>query len=154
MTDIKISLTIELPGSTMVSRTDALKTVKVKKRNKNGKPILDKNGNPIIVEQIVEDYSKNDYHELRITDDKGKLSDIVGYFTRKCKPAYQAINLSREAYEYFISKEKPFNFRTDENKHPERVWKQMTEIQRLEWHLNTYAEAMGGILIDYKVFDD
>lgn len=154
MIDIKVSLTIELPGSTMVSRTDALKRVTVKKRNKNGKPILNKKGEPIMVEQLVEDYSKNDYHELRITDAQGKLTDVIGFFTRKCKPAYQAINLSREAYENFISKERPFNFRTNENKHPERVWKQMSETQRLEWHLNNYAEAMGGVLIDYKVFDD
>lgn len=153
MTDIKISLTIELPGSTMVSRTDALKTVKIKKRNRNGKPILDKNGEPIYVEQQVEDYDKNDYHEFRTTDKDGKVN-IISFFTRRCKPAYQVINISSEAYDHFISKDKPFNFKSPDNRHPERVWRQMTPVQRLEWNLQQYAEAMGGTLFDYKIFDD
>lgn len=119
MTDTKISLSIELQGGTMYSKEASFK---------NAKPIPDKHNKEF----------------LKIEDGKGHFETIT-INTRKCIPAKQVVNLSQEAYDYFISDEKPIEYRGD--------WKKMSEAARLHWHMEETAKALGGKMIDFKVLD-
>lgn len=118
-TNIKISLSIELPGSTMFSKEASFK---------NATPLPDKHNKEF----------------MKIKNGNGNLETIT-INTRKCIPAKQVINISEEAYNYFISDEKPPEYRSD--------WKKMSSAARLYYHLDSIAKAMGGKMIDYKVLD-
>lgn len=119
MTDIKISLSIELQGSVMYSKESSLK---------NGKPLPEMHNKEF----------------MKIQDGKGHFESIT-VNTRKCIPAKQIINLSQEAYDYFISDDKPIEYRGD--------WKKMSERARLHWHMEEIAKALGGKVIDYSILD-
>lgn len=118
-TNIKISLSIALPGSVLFSKESSFK---------NDKP----------------DPEKHHKEFMKIEDGKGHFETIT-VNTRKCIPAKQIINISEEAYNYFISDEKPPEYRSD--------WKKMSSAARLYYHLDSIAKAMGGKMIDYKVLD-
>lgn len=125
MIDIKLSLTIELQGSSMFSSQSC---------EENGKPLLEK-------------------HDLNTVSfkDKNDKRCVINFLTRKCIPARKSINICREAYEYFVSAEEPANFKGfRQGQH----WKNMSKTERLEWHLNNIAENFEGKVIDYHVFED
>lgn len=119
MENIKVSLTIALPGSIMYSKQSCLK---------NGKPDPDK-------------YNRE---YLKVEDGKGHF-EILTVNTRKCIPATQVININEDAYNYFISDEKPHDYRND--------WKSMSKDARLYWHLTEIAKLAGGEMLDFKVLD-
>lgn len=141
--EIKINLTIELPGSQMLSKEECLKTTQkeITKKSKSGK-IYKKT-----IEVQVEDWDKCDNNTLRVTDSQSKKSEVITFHTRKNKPAAQTIKICKEAYDYMTSRECPEWSKIG-------VWNQMKPIQRLELHLKRIAESLGGVVASYEVFED
>ena len=127
MNNVKISLTITLPGSVMVSEVDSLKR------------ISDKKGNT----KEVFDFSKNNKQTMQLYH-KGKKEQIE-IFIRKSKPAKQVINLPQEAYDQFTGDYIPRKYNGK--------WKSLTPMQKIRWHCQQIAEELGGRLEDFKVFD-
>ena len=144
MNEIKLNLSIELPGSTMLSKEECLKTTRkvIEKKTKAGK-IYKKT-----IEVKVEDWDKMEKHSMRVANIKGTNPEIITFHTRKCKPATQSLNMSKEAYEYMIN----------EGSYPSwskpGKWAAMSEKERLEAHLQRTVEYLGGISYTYQVFED
>lgn len=140
MSEIKLSLSIELRGSTMLSKEECLKTIQ--------KTITTKNGRKRTVTKVVEDWDKMEKHSMRVTDNNGTNPEIITFHTRKCKSATQSLNMSKEAYEYMI----------DKNSCPSwskpGKWAAMSEKERLEAHLQRTVEHLGGVSYTYQVFED
>lgn len=140
MSEIKLSLSIELRGSTMLSKEECLKTTQ--------KAITTKNGRKRTVTKVVEDWDKMEKHSMRVTDNNGTNPEIITFHTRKCKSATQSLNMGKEAYKYMISKgscppwSKPGK------------WAAMSEKERLEAHLQRTVEHLGGVSYTYQVFGD
>lgn len=144
MSEIKLSLSIELRGSTMLSKEECLKTTHkvIEKKTKAGK-IYKKT-----IEVKVEDWDKMEKHSMRVTDNNGTNPEIITFHTRKCKSATQSLNMSKEAYEYMISKDScPPCFKP-------REWSTMNKKERLEVHLKRIVEHLGGVSYTYQVFED
>lgn len=144
MSEIKLSLSIELRGSTMFSKEECLKTTHkvIEKKTKAGK-IYKKT-----IEVKVEDWDKMEKHSMRVTNNNGTNPEIITFHTRKCRPATQTINMSKEAYEYMISKGScPSWFKPSK-------WAAMSEKERLEAHLQRTVEHLGGTSYTYQVFKD
>ena len=144
MNEIKLNLSIELPGSTMLSKEECLRTTckVIEKKTKAGK-IYKKT-----IEVKVENWDKMEKHSMRVANINGTNPEIITFHTRKCKPATQSLNMSKEAYEYMIDKgscplwSKPGK------------WTAMSEKERLEAHLQRTVEYLGGISYTYQVFED
>lgn len=140
MSEIKLSLSIELQGSTMSSKEECLKTTQ--------KVITTKNGRKRTVTKVVEDWDKMNKHTIRVTDTNGTNPEIITFHTRKCKPATQSLNISKEAYEYMIGKDSCPSWSKPGK------WAAMSEKERLEAHLQRTVEHLGGISYTYQVFED
>lgn len=141
--EVKVLLTIGLPGAMMWSKEECLKTTQkeITKRSKSGK-IYKKT-----IKVQVEDWDKCDNNTLRVTDSQSKKSEVITFHTRKNKLAAQTIKICKEAYDYMTSRECPEWSKVG-------VWNQMKSIQRLELHLNRMAESLGGVVASYEVFKD
>ena len=126
MNDIKVSLTIALPGRVMLSKAECLKTMK-----KDSETV------------VVEDYDKTDKEYLQV----GKRTYTL--HIRKTKPATQKLNLGKYAYDYMIGNESPYWFKPYNG----QKWSNLSKKQRLVAHLEGIAESLGGTLISYTVFD-
>lgn len=140
MSEIKLSLSIELRGSTMFSKEECLKTTQ--------ETITAKNGRKRTVTKVVEDWDKMEKHTMRVTDKDGTNPEIITFHTRKCKPATQSLNMSKEAYEYMIDKDSCPSWSKPGK------WAAMSEKERLEAHLQRTVEHLGGISYTYQVFED
>lgn len=140
MSEIKLSLSIELRGSTMFSKEECLKTTQ--------ETITTKNGRKRTVTKVVEDWDKMEKHTMRVTDTNGTNPEIITFHTRKCKPATQSLNISKEAYEYMIGKDSCPSWSKPSK------WTAMSEKERLEAHLQRTVEHLGGISYTYQVFED
>lgn len=141
MSEIKVSLTVALRGSTMFSKEECLKTTQkvIERKTKTGKAYKK------TIEVQVEDWDKMDKHIMRVINDQN--IEKRPFYTRKTKPATQSVNICKEAYDYMVSKECPVWSRNAE-------WAKMKSKQRLESHLQRIAEHLGGTVISYKVFED
>ena len=144
MNEIKLSLNVELQGSTMFSKEECLKTTHkvIGKKTKAGK-IYKKT-----IEVKVEDWDKMEKHSIRVANIKGTNPEIITFHTRKCKPATQSLNISKEAYEYMIDKDSCPSWSKPGK------WAAMSEKERLEAHLQRTVEYLGGISYTYQVFED
>lgn len=140
MSEIKLSLSVELQGRTMFSKEECLKTTQ--------EAITTKNGRKRTVTKVVEDWDKMEKHTMRVTGTNDTNPKIITFHTRKCKPATQSLNMSKEAYEYMI----------DKNSCPSwskpGKWAAMSEKERLEAHLQRTVEHLGGVSYTYQVFED
>lgn len=145
MIDIKVSLTILVPGANMISKEESLKSIQKCVTNK-GKQVY-KQGKPLMKEVLVEDLDKHDLNTILISNDKGKIVDRVTFYTRKSVPARRSMNLSREAYDYMVSDMYPEWYKL-------RNWKNLTKEQRLAIHLERIAKNFGGEVEDFIVYDD
>ena len=150
MNDIKISLTILVPGAKMLSEQECSKKLKkqllITKGKNAGKPAKDKNGNPIYIKELVPDTTKCDRHHLKVKDKEG--SETITFFTRKSEMVKQVINMPTETYKYFVSNEVPAGF------FPIKNWRALSKKQKLEWHTNNIAEGLQGVVESYVVFED
>lgn len=140
MSEIKLSLSIELRGRITLSKEECLKTTQ--------KTITTKNGRKRTVTKVVEDWDKMERHTMRVADTDGTNPEIITFHTRKCKPATQSLNLSKEAYEYMIDKGSCPSWSKPGK------WAAMSEKERLEAHLQRTVEHLGGVSYTYQVFED
>ena len=144
--DIKVNLTITLKGSVIMSKEECLKTIQkeiTKKNPKNGKIMYKK-----IIDIQVEDWDKMDKHTIRVTNTNGTNPEIITFHTRKCIPATQSLNISKEAYEYMIDKDSCPSWIN-----PSR-WSRMSKKEKLEAHLQKITEYLEGVSYVYQIFED
>lgn len=141
MDDVKLSLTITLPGRVMFSKQECLKPLK--------KTIVDKRNHKKKIDILVEDFAKTEEHSLVVTTkvDGKNVKETINFRTRKCKHVTQVINMTSDAYNYMISAEYP----AWEKK---RDWNKFSKKERLESHLHRIALHLGGLVKHYKVFED
>lgn len=143
--EIKVNLSIILPGSIMFSKEECLKTLQktVVKKSKTGK-IYKK-----IITVKEPDYDKLEKHTFRTTEYvEGKnILKAMTFYTPKTKSATQSLNISYESYQYMISNECPYWSKP-------RVWNSLPKKERLEAHLQRICEHFHGISFTYKVMDD
>ena len=143
MSNIKIRLSVTLPGSVLYSQEETCKLQDVAVKTEGGYPMV-RDGKVVTEPTLVPDKSKFDHFEVKVMD-KGK-QETIKVSTRKCKPASQVISLTEEAYNEFISPSPtPYKFKG--------VWKSLTNNQRIQWHCEQIAEAMGGKLDSFVVLD-
>lgn len=144
MNEIKLSLNIELQGSTMFSKEECLKTTHkvIEKKTKAGK-IYKKT-----IKVKVEDWDKMEGYSMRVTNRDGTNPEIITFHTRKCKPATQSLNMNKEAYEYMIDKDSCPSWSKPSK------WAAMSKKERLEAHLQRTVEYLGGTSYTYQVFED
>ena len=143
-TSVKVNLSIVLKGSTMLSRQECLKTTHkvIEKKTKAGK-IYKKT-----IEVEGEDWDKMEKHTMRVAETNGANPEIITFYTRKCKPTKQSLNISKEAYEYMIDKDSYPSWSKPSK------WATMSKKERLEAHLQRTVEHLGGISYTYQVFED
>ncbi len=146
MSEIKVRLTIELPGSKLVSEQECSKQLKVPVKDKNGNFIKNKAGKVIMKLQEVYDPQKTTPNFIPMEDPKTKKSYVIRFFTRKSRSIQQVLNISDTSYEYFISQEAPSNFKGN--------WKTLSKKARLEWHLDEIAKTIGGKVSCYSIIGD
>lgn len=143
MSTSKIRLSVALPGSVLYSQEETCKLQDVVVKTESGKPKV-KDGKVVTEPTLVPDRSKFKDFELKVVD-KGK-AETLKISTRKCRPATQVISLSDEAYDYFVDgSTTPYKFKG--------VWRSLTKNQRVQWHCQQIAEAMGGTLDSFVILD-
>lgn len=143
MSTTKIRLSIVLPGGTLLSQEEACKPQNVAVKTESGHPKV-KDGKVVTETVLVPDKSKYDHFEIKVMD-KGR-PETLKVSTRKCKPATQVISLSEEAYDEFTNPNTiPYKYKG--------VWRSLTKNQRVQWHCQQIAEAMGGRLESFVVLD-
>ena len=122
--EIKVSLSVTLQGSVMLSHEQA----KALEKEKEG--------------------TGYDSFSMRIEDKVSgkKKVETIHVKTRKSRPAVQSLNLSMDAYNYMVSGEAPYFVKA-------RDWKRLTKKQRLEAHLNRICQELGGVSYTYAVLD-
>lgn len=150
-----MSLTVVLPGSIMVSKQECLKQLKEEVKDKKGNVIRDKEGNIKYRYKTIPDPEKHEVHHSKFLD--GKKKEIVHFYTRKCIPVKQVINISSVAYNYFISTEVPEAFEVPANfpvSLKSKLWKLLSKEQRLRWHCGRIADTLGGRVESFIVFPD
>lgn len=126
MTDIKVRLSLVIPGATMLSSQDCEKMSKNEAYNTNLIPI-----------EIEEGKGKK----------RRKRKENLVVLTRKTINCKQNIAISKYAYEYMTSTNIP-------SPEVRKCWKNMSKKQRLEYHLNDIANAFNAISFDYVILDD
>ena len=124
--EIKVSLSVTLQGSVMLSQEQA----KALEKEKAGTGYDTFN-------MRVEEVKKNGKKDIKILNVK----------TRKCKPAGQSLNLSMDAYDCMTGKEAPYFVKAKD-------WERLTKKQRLEAHLKRIVEGLGGVSYTYTVHDN
>lgn len=168
-------------GATIMSEQECSKQLRkpiINKRGKYaGKQARDKKGNLLWRYETVPDLTKYNRHDVKVSSstEKGK-TEILTYYTRKNREVRQSINISQEAYDYFISNERPYGYTAPKNFKPYmptrsrldrktkkwvdgvpidvQAWRAASAQQRLEWHLNSIAQALKGRVDSYQVFND
>lgn len=124
--EIKVSLSVTLQGSVMLSQEQA---------------------KALEEEKVGTGY---DAFSMRVEGKNGdgkKDAKTITVKTRKCKPAGQSLNLSMDAYEYMTGKEAPYFVKP-------RDWERLTKKQRLEAHLKRIVEGLGGVSFTYAILDN
>lgn len=121
----KISLTIELEGSTLVRKSE-----------------------PEIIKCIL---TKRDFEPNKKWKGKDGLKIVRNarfkHYPLITKPASHHINICTEAYRYMTSNECPYWAKP-------KIWAMMSETQRLEAHLQRICEHVGGKSFTYEVLED
>lgn len=144
MNDVKINLTVIVPGAIIMSEQECSKQLKkvIEKKTKTGK-VYKKT-----IEVQVEDWDKMDKHTMRVTGPNGSKPETITFYTRKTRPASQSLNISKEAYENMTGKN------TCPSWSKPGKWATMSKKERLESHLQRIAEHLGGVSYTYQVFED
>lgn len=121
----KISLTIELEGSTLVRKSE-----------------------PEIIKCIL---TKRDFEPNKKWKGKDGLKVVRNvrfkHYPLIAKTASHHINICAEAYRYMTSNECPYWAKP-------KIWAMMSETQRLEAHLQRICEHVGGKSFTYEVLGD
>lgn len=128
MDNVKLSVTIELPGSTMMTSQEC-----------------DKNPNNYEDNKLI--------LSVKCFDKKTKKTfykkEPLVFKTRKCISAKQVINMNDDAYNYMTSTACPEWYQFGISK-----WKKLSATERLELHLSRTCESFGGTSYTYLVLGD
>lgn len=140
--EIKVSLTITLPGRVMFSKEECLETI----QKEILKPISKKKKIKIVKDIQVPIKNKFSTNSLVVEDTDG-TKERIQFFTRKCIPARQNISINKDAYKDMVSSncpswESPYK------------WNNKNKIARLESHLQRLMENYNGISYSYQIFED
>lgn len=105
-------------------------------------------GAKLMSEKVCESDPKHNYefHKLVITDQKDKR-DVINFRTRKTETVNQVINMTDGAYAYMVSKKCPFWAKMG-------TWRQMSQQERLQAHMERTASYLGGTVLSYEVLPD
>lgn len=143
MSEIKLRLNITLQGSVMFSKEECLKTTQkvVNKKSRHG------GFRKTTTDVLVEDLDKMDPNHVTVTDENGTNPETIHFYTRKCIPARQSLNICKEAYLSMIGRECPAWVKSDK-------WAMMSGKERLESHLQRIVKHLGGISYTYQVYED
>lgn len=118
MTETKINLVITLPGRVMMSEKEA-------------------------AQKGPQGYTQ---HKLCVTG-KNNKKQFLEFKTRNRRTATQVVNLSKDAYDQFIS-----------NNCPEwadmKEWTKMPKKMRLWSHLKRISDSLNGISFHYSILED
>lgn len=145
--NIKITVTIELPGSQMANSDEVRQEYETIQKNR----------------QIPKGERKKldlKHHTVEfVTLSDGKKEFSMPFFTRKYKPAKQVMNMGEEAYEEFLKY--PMGFKAPEdytngatpNEKAINYWYGLAENKRLEFKLKRFARDMGGVLDSFHVYE-
>lgn len=125
--DIKISVTLIVPGGT---------------RHLVG------------VKEIPYTITKQDLTSVKLP--KKERNKIVKQGIQKTndyiwKDAFIHINMTRYAYDYFISPSVPEGYNEKTQK---RKWRSLSPENRIEWHIATYASSRGAKEYSYNILED
>jgi hypothetical protein len=128
MNETKLNLNIILPGRTLLSAKECAENPKESYERQK-----------IRIETVEKDPKK-----------KNKFIKSVEWIdikVRKCRTASQSINMTKDAYDYMVSKECPYFAKPKD-------WARMSKVKRLEAHLEETCKALGGISYTYQIFED
>lgn len=122
--DIKISLTIELEGSALVSKGIS---------------------NAEFINYVITEKDINPNH-------KGKVNKVVEKGRRVHIPKVntkirQTLNMSESSYNYFVSED------STPHGMEQRHWERLPKKERLKIHMNITAQALGGTILSYEVLN-
>lgn len=122
---VKISLTIQLEGSTLVRKSE-----------------------PEVIKFTITERDLNPSHPWKKNEGnrvvrRGRIKN----YPLIAKPASQHINLSVDAYNYMTSSECPYWQKP-------KVWAGLSPKERLEAHLQRLCEHHGGKSFSYVVLED
>jgi hypothetical protein len=169
MYESKINLVMALPGRVMMSEQECSRKVK-KALVKKGKQIL-KNGKPVWY--TTTEPINCDVHQIEISKD-----ETIVVYTRRNRPASRVLNVCKEAYKEFIGSFVPNNYIMPKNfkapmieqeapsgkkiinpKYPgvplkTQSWLELSQEERLEWHLKNLCYSLGGVLESYTILED
>lgn len=124
MSEIKVSLSLELRGGSMLSEQECSGNSHKKKQD------------------------CYDYFRMEVGDAKNKNKEVINVAVRKSKTVKQNIKLSKEAYDYMTNKD---SCPTPKLK---KEWEKFSVNQRLQYHCAQIAEALGAIGFTFEVLDD
>ena len=93
--------------------------------------------------ELVPDKSKFNHFQIQVMEKTTPVTLKVS--TRKCRPASQVISLTEDAYEEFIGPSAPYKYKG--------VWKNLSKNQKVQWHCEQIAEALGGKLDSFVILD-
>lgn len=136
MNDIKVSVSIVLPGSTLFTQEKA-ETLEKEQPNSGFETKSQVINTPI-------PNSKKDRKKLK--GDKVKKTTI-SYTIRKCKTAKQVLKLNKETYLAMVSSSCPEWIKIQR-------WNTMNRNQRLEAHIQRIMEDLQGISYSYQILND
>lgn len=122
--EVKVSLSIVLPGNTLLSQEQAEALEKVKSAK------------------------GFDSFKMEVSEPDNKNREIIEVRTRKSIPASQSINITKESYNYMTSSKEVPNWANPND------WKNRTIAARLEAHLQRLCEFLGGTSFTYVIFED
>lgn len=127
MKEIKVRLSLEVPGATMLSSQDC---DKLSKKDAYDHSVM-----------VIETQEKKGKKLI-------KHNEVLHINTRKLKTVKQNISICKEAYAHMIdSKEIP-------TASIRKAWGGMSKKQRLEFHLNNIAEHFNAVSFSYEILDD
>lgn len=124
MSEIKVNLSLTLPGSVMLSEQECSGNSKKKKQD------------------------CYDYFRMEVAGAKSKNKEIINVAVRKSKPAKQNIKLSKEAYDYMTGKDGCTSPKLKKD------WGKFSANQRLKYHCAQIAEALGATGFTFEILDD
>lgn len=137
MDNIKLRLSLSVPGAQMLSRQECLKNPK--------------------------DSYDIDKMSVRYTTGEGRRrkvrTDILVIKTRKSRQARHNINICNEAYDYMISDDTPpapkySRIVKSKKGAPVSIWSTMSVSERLKVHLDLIAKDFNATDYTYEVLDD
>ena len=127
MSEIKVRLSLVVPGATLLSSQDCDKMSK--------KEAYDHHA--MVIEQQVRKGKK------LVTE-----RETLHINTRKAKPARQCISICKEAYDHMIDgKEIPIPALR-------KVWGNMSVKERLDYHFGVIASDLNATSFSYEILDD